>query len=306
MSKKNKAPGDFIGREFVLTREFDAPRALVFRMWTEPKHLAQWWGPCGFTNPVCEWDARPGGKIYDVMRAPNGAEFPMGGEFRELVAPERLVLTTGALGETGKLIFELLHEVTFAELQGKTMLTIRSRVTMTTPGAEKYLGGFETGMTLSLERLAEGLAEITAREIVSTRGFAAAPEAVFEVFADPARLARWWGPAGFATTIQEFDLRPGGTWRLTLRGPDGTEYHNEKTFTEVAPPACVAFDHRDPAHGFQMTMTFAEEAGGRTRLTWRMVFVHAAEATRVRAIITLANEQNFDRLAAHLAHSHPT
>ena len=69
MSQKTKATEDYIGREFVITREFDAPRELVFQAWTDPKHLAEWWGPRGFTNPVCQWDARPGGKIYDVMRA---------------------------------------------------------------------------------------------------------------------------------------------------------------------------------------------------------------------------------------------
>ena len=96
-----KSADDFSGREFVITREFAAPRELVFKAWTDPKHLAQWWGPKGFTNPVCEWDARPGGKIYDVMRAPNGADYPMGGEFREIVPPERLVLMCGALDAKG-------------------------------------------------------------------------------------------------------------------------------------------------------------------------------------------------------------
>jgi uncharacterized protein YndB with AHSA1/START domain len=80
---------DWTGHEFVMMREFDAPRELVFQMWTDPKHLAQWWGPGGFTNPVCKWDARSGGKIYDVMRAPNGQDFPMGGQFREIVPPEK-------------------------------------------------------------------------------------------------------------------------------------------------------------------------------------------------------------------------
>src|ERR1700728_3834836 len=64
---------NLVGKEFVITREFDAPRELVFKAWTDPKYLAQWWGPRGFTNPVCEWDARPGREIYVVMRAPNGA-----------------------------------------------------------------------------------------------------------------------------------------------------------------------------------------------------------------------------------------
>jgi uncharacterized protein YndB with AHSA1/START domain len=153
----NKATEDYTGREFVITREFAAPRERVFQAWTDPKHLAQWWGPKGFTNPVCEWDVRPGGKIYVVMRAPNGMDYPMGGDFIEVVAPKRLVFTSGALDEKGNLLFEFLHTAAFTEQNGKTTLTLNSRVVKTTAGANKYIGGFEAGMTQSLERLAEYL-----------------------------------------------------------------------------------------------------------------------------------------------------
>jgi uncharacterized protein YndB with AHSA1/START domain len=148
---------NLIGKEFVITREFDAPRELVWLACTDAKHLAQWWGPRGFTNPVCQWDVRPDGKIYDVMLAPNGVRYPMGGEFREIVVPEKLVFTSGALDEKGEMLFEFLHTATFTEAKGKTKLTLRSRVTRTTDEANKYIGGFEAGMTQSLQKLAEFL-----------------------------------------------------------------------------------------------------------------------------------------------------
>src|SRR5258708_772115 len=148
---------NLVGKKFVITREFDAPRELVFKAWTDPKHLAPWGGPRGFTNPVCGWDGRPGREIYVVMRAPNGARYPMGGEFREVVAPEKLVFTSGALDEKGGMLFEFLHTATFTEANGKTKLTLRSRVTKTTGEANKYIGGFEAGMTQSLEKLVEFL-----------------------------------------------------------------------------------------------------------------------------------------------------
>jgi uncharacterized protein YndB with AHSA1/START domain len=94
------------------------------------------------------------------MRAPNGARYPMGGEFREVVTPEKLVFTTGALDEKGKMLFEFLHTATFVEKNGKTKLTLVSRVTKTTDEASKYIGGFEAGMTQSLEKLVEFLAKI--------------------------------------------------------------------------------------------------------------------------------------------------
>jgi uncharacterized protein YndB with AHSA1/START domain len=138
------------------------------------------------------------------------------------------------------------------------------------------------------------------REIVSTRVFAAPREAVFGAFADPVRLAQWWGPAGFTNTIHEFDLRPGGRWRFTMHGPDGADYPNEKEFVEVVPAARIAFRHRQAGHDFQMTMEFSAHDAG-TELTWRMQFESAAEFARIKGFIAIANEQNLDRLAAHLA-----
>lgn len=158
MSTNNDSAETFVGREFLITRVFDAPRALVFKAWTDPGLVAQWWGPHGFTNPVCQWDARPGNAIHVVMRAPNGAEHPMGGAFREVLGPQRLVFTSSALDENRKPLFELLHTVTFTERNGKTTLTTRARVLNTTDTAARYLPGYEAGMTQSLERLAECLA----------------------------------------------------------------------------------------------------------------------------------------------------
>ena len=140
----------------------------------------------------------------------------------------------------------------------------------------------------------------TDREILSTRVFDAPRERVFRAFSDPSLLARWWGPKAFTNTFHEFDFRPGGAWRFVMHGPDGTDYRNATDFIEVVSPERVVLDHLRPMHRFQMTMTFAEEAG-RTRLTWRMLFEFAAELERVRAFIPAANEQNFDRLQALLA-----
>lgn len=137
------------------------------------------------------------------------------------------------------------------------------------------------------------------REIVSACVFRAAPGEVFEAFADPVRLARWWGPAGFASTIHEFDLRPGGRWRFTMHGPDGARYEIENRFVTVERPGRIVFRHPQPGHEFLMTMEFAADSG-RTRLTWRMLFDSAAECARVRDFIIPANEQNFDRLAIDL------
>src|SRR3989454_11307482 len=97
-SRKKPMPAD---RELVFTRVLSAPRSRVFTAWTDPKHVAPWWGPHGVTNPVCELDVRPGGAIRSHMRGPDGTGYPMTGGYQEIVEPERLVLTQARLGKQG-------------------------------------------------------------------------------------------------------------------------------------------------------------------------------------------------------------
>jgi uncharacterized protein YndB with AHSA1/START domain len=158
MTAAVQAKKSFAERELTITRVFDAPRELVFRAWTDPKHLAQWWGPKGFTNPVCEFDARVGGRLRIHMRAPDGIVYPMEGEIRELVAPERLVFSNIALDASGNPLLEGLTTVTFAEQDGKTTLTLRTRAAAVVEYAAAFLQGMEAGWTQSIDKLQAFLA----------------------------------------------------------------------------------------------------------------------------------------------------
>lgn len=149
-------------RELTLTRVFDAPRDLVFKMWTDPKHLAQWWGPHHFTNPVCEVDARVGGTILIHMRAPDGIEHPMTGRFVEITPPDRLVFTTAVDGADGQRLLEGHTTVTFAERGGKTTLTLRTRAVGFAAIAAQMLKGMEAGWTQSLEKLEAHVSQTSA------------------------------------------------------------------------------------------------------------------------------------------------
>jgi len=145
----------------VITRIFDAPRDLVFKMWTDSHHMAQWWGPRDFTNPVCEMDVRPGGAIRIDMRGPDGVVYPMGGVFHEIVKPERLVFTSSAFeDEEGNPQLEVLNTVTFAELGGKTKLTLQAVVVKSAPAVAAALAGMEEGWRQSLDKLAQYLAKV--------------------------------------------------------------------------------------------------------------------------------------------------
>jgi uncharacterized protein YndB with AHSA1/START domain len=147
-----------VEREITLTRVFDAPRARVFAAWTDAKHLAGWWGPKGFTNPVCEVDARVGGAIRIHMRSPDGSVFPMKGEFREIVPPQRLVFTNIAVDAQGNHIIEGLTTVTFTEAGGKTTMTLHTRGRAMVDYAAAYLAGMEAGWTGSIDKLQAWLA----------------------------------------------------------------------------------------------------------------------------------------------------
>jgi uncharacterized protein YndB with AHSA1/START domain len=152
--------------ELVITRVFDAPRELVFKVWTEPEHFVRWWGPKGFTTPHCAIDLRPGGRIHYCMRSPEGHLIWNGGVFREVVPPERLVSTDYFADEHGNPVSptrygldadfpaEMLVTVTFEDQAGKTRVTLRQTVPPTVAARH----GAQQGWNESLDRLAEYLA----------------------------------------------------------------------------------------------------------------------------------------------------
>ena len=282
-------------QELRLSRIYGAPRSLVFKAWTDAKQVARWWSPRGFTNPVCEWDVRPGGLIRIDMRAPNGTIHPMKGVFHEIVEPERLVFTGTAMeDEHGKPQLEILNTITFEDLNGLTKLTLHAVLVTKdfkmTPQVAAALAGMEQGWSESLYRLGDELdnslkATTADREIVISRVFDAPRDVVWDAWTDPKQVVQWWGPRGFTTTIHEMDVRPGGTWRHTMHGPDGANYPNKSVFLEVVKPERIVFSHGGgkeggPGANFHSTWTFEVE-GDQTKVTIRMVF----DSTQARDLV---------------------
>ena len=147
-----------IHRELTLTRVFDAPRALVYQMWTDPKHLAEWFGPKGFTNPICEVDPRVGGRIHVVMRSPWDSEHPMEGVFREVVKNERLVFTNDAVDAKGSLLIQSVTTVTFEDAGGKTKMTMHTDAKGMVDIAARMLDGMKDGWSQSFDKLEAAIA----------------------------------------------------------------------------------------------------------------------------------------------------
>ena len=137
-----------------ITRVFDAPRALVWQAWTDPKMMAQWFGPRGFTSSVPELDLRVGGALRIVMHG-HGNDYPMIGTFLEVVPPERLVFSSAAIDNDGNRLLEGETTVTFTEKAGKTTLSLKAHAVGLVPIAAQMLAGMEAGWTQSIDKLQE-------------------------------------------------------------------------------------------------------------------------------------------------------
>jgi uncharacterized protein YndB with AHSA1/START domain len=142
------------------------------------------------------------------------------------------------------------------------------------------------------------------REIAGTRILRAPRALVFEAFTTPEHLARWWGPNGFTTTTKSMAFEPGGVWRFTMHGPDGTDYPNVITFLEIVRPEKIVYKHGGDADAepvnFTTTITL-EDLGRETRATWRMVFPSAQAKRFVVEKYGAADglQQTLDRLVAY-------
>ena len=121
--------------EFVISRVYNAPRKLVFKVWTEAEHLMLWWGPKGFSMMSCKIDLKPGGVFHFGMRASNGSEMWGKWVFREIAEPERLVFVSSFSNSEGAIApapfnidwpLEVLSTVTFTEHEGKTTINMRA------------------------------------------------------------------------------------------------------------------------------------------------------------------------------------
>src|SRR4051812_18882715 len=143
------------------------------------------------------------------------------------------------------------------------------------------------------------------REIVISRVIDAPRELVFEAFTEVRHLSRWWGPEGFTTTTQSFEFRVGGEWDFVMHAPDGTDYSEWITWTEIAPPERIALLHgefRDDPNAFESVLRFEPDGVG-TRIEMRTVF--ATKELRDQAVERYhaieGGQQTLSNLAAYVA-----
>lgn len=139
-------------RVLIIERIFDAPRELVFKCWSEPEHLARWIGPKGFSSTILACELYEGGSYRMHMRGPDGQDHWQQGVFREIVPPERIVRTYCWTDADGRPTSpETLLTVTFADLGGRTKLTLHQAIFESITARDEH----QRGWSSSLDRLAE-------------------------------------------------------------------------------------------------------------------------------------------------------
>jgi uncharacterized protein YndB with AHSA1/START domain len=143
-------------RGLTITRVFDASRGEVWKAWTDPERIKQWSAPKEFTMPVSEGELRPGGAWRACMRKPDGTELWLGGVYREIVEPERLVFTHVWLDEQGRPGPETLVTVTFTERDGKTEMNFRQTGFESTDSRNGHADGWNECFDLLEELLKKG------------------------------------------------------------------------------------------------------------------------------------------------------
>jgi len=162
------APNNPTGHELLISRTFHAPRALVWKAWTDPLHIKQWWGPKEFDNTACEADLRVGGTFLLIMCAPDGNAYPCKGIYREIVEPARIVYDSEAEENHpcgAGLPPRARVTITFTEHADKTTLLLHTLFETADRRDAANEGGFSKSWGEALERLAATLQQSATGEL---------------------------------------------------------------------------------------------------------------------------------------------
>ena len=247
MSGKSKT------NEIKITRVYDAPVSAVWDAWTDPKQVAKWWGPRGFTITTHSKDLRPGGHWDYTMHGPDGTDWPNTTKYFEVEKNAKLVYDHGGHGDKPPL-FRVT--VLFSEVKGKTKMDM----TMTLPTPEaleqtqqviKKHGGNSTW-----DRLAEHLAkESTGKErFVINRSFNTSLETMFQMWTDPKHFSQWLPPTGFTMQFMRCEIRPGGEGFYAMSGPNNMKMYGKVNYIKIEKPDTIVY-----------TQQFSDEHGNLAR-----------------------------------------
>jgi uncharacterized protein YndB with AHSA1/START domain len=272
------------------SRVLNAPRELVFSMFTDAEHISNWWGPRGFTTKTERMDVRPGGLWIHTMISAEGVTYPNEVRYVEVDAPSRIVYdhisdplfrATITFIDVGAGRTEVNFEMEFATQ------ALRDDVAAT-------YGAIE-GLRDTLARFDEVVSTLGCEEFSITREFNAPRDLVYKAWTEPERLLSWFGPVDSELSIKKADMRSGGEMVYGMEAPDGSMIWGRWTFRDLTPPERIVLvmsfvDEQENAIPqpfipdlpveFLSTITF-EERGGKTLMTLRRQTMHASDKGKV-------------------------
>lgn len=288
-------------RELLLVRTLNAPRELVFEVWTDPMHLLNWFGPRGYTTAIDDYELKPGGVWRFTMEGPDGTAYPNRVTFETIERPALLKYRHDTGQDDDPSAFTVT--VSFDEDGPRTRLAMRMRFDTAEQKQEVESWGAVAGGHSTLDRLEEWLSnEQLLRSsgdpdmFVVSRLLDAPIEQVFNAWNDIEALAQWWGPKGCRTEIIQHRMEQDGLLHYRIVMPDGFEMLGFFVFKQVEPPTRIVYtsgfadENAQPVRApfaddwplvwfNEITLT---EQDGRTLLSLRSRPLDATEAERER------------------------
>jgi uncharacterized protein YndB with AHSA1/START domain len=271
MAAKNKP------NEIYLTRIYDAPVKMVWDAWTDPKQVAKWWGPRGFTITTHSMEVKTGGTWRYLMHGPDGVDYPNNTKFLEVEKYSRMIYDHGG-NDDKPALFRVTVE--FTETAGKTKLemTMALATAEAAKEAKKFIKG--AGGDSTWDRLAEYLSPVD--RFVINRSFDVPRDVMFEMWTDPKHFSQWLPPTGFAMKFITVDIKPGGSSFYCMTGANDMKMYGKAQYKEITKPNRVVYTQvfcdengkitRHPLsptwpETMLTTVTLSEEGANRTRVT---------------------------------------
>jgi uncharacterized protein YndB with AHSA1/START domain len=306
--------------EIHISRIYDAPAKAVWDAWTDPKQVAQWWGPRGFTITTHSKDLKPGGHWDYTMHGPDGTDYENKTKYYEVEKYSRLVYDHGA-GDDRPPLFRVT--VTFAEVRGKTHMEMK--MALATPEAAEETRKFikKAGGDATWDRLAEYLVKESSgqEKFVINRSFDAPISTMFDMWTNPEHFSRWLPPTGFTMKFQKADIRQGGGSFYSMTNGTNVTMYGRAQYLEIERPNRVVYtqefcDEKGNLSRHPMmpkfpatmltTIQLSEEGPDRTRVTvtWaphgKVTSEELAAFVQARTGMTGGWTGSFDKLEAYL------
>jgi uncharacterized protein YndB with AHSA1/START domain len=271
MATKNKP------NEIYITRIYDAPVKLVWDAWTDPKQVAKWWGPRGFTITTHNMDIKTGGTWNYIMHGPDGVDYPNSTKYLEVEKYSRMVYDHGGNKDKPPM-FRVT--VNFSESNGKTKMEMS--MALPTEEAANNTKKFikKAGGDSTWDRLAEYLSPED--RFVINRTFNAPRDLMFDLWTDPKHVSQWMPPTGFTMEYLRADIKTGGSSFYCMQGAGGMKMYGKANYKEITKPNRLVYtqvfcDENEKIGRHPMvptwpetmltTVTLSEEGPDKTRVT---------------------------------------